>query len=400
MKNIAMMKWLFVGLLFISLTSCMKDEFLESRSDMYMVIDHSKIQGEFSLSNVNIQLQEVNTQVTTATTLVTGADTAKANVTYGTYTATLEGDIKLTIDGEEKNMKVKARQSNIVVNSESTTITLEMFLSDPAANFVIKELFFTGTVNGTTQNNGDKYILLYNNSNDTLYADGLFVAQSTFLTITKRAYTPDVMNEAFTTDQILMVPGTGKQHPVAPGGNYVIATNAIDHTKDWPNSLDLSTADLEIEMSNTANIDNPAVPNAINIAGSLFMHNQGYTSYVMGRFPEGMTTEKYLEENKYSYTYIAANGAVMTQHKFKIPNNYVIDAVNLSVKTGFEWIVTAPELDMGWTYAGLMKVDKDRYGKAVRRKEFGSLENGKPLLKDTNNSTVDFDPAVKPSLMK
>lgn len=55
---------------------------------------------------------------------------------------------------------------------------------------------------------------------------------------------------------------------------------------------------------------------------------------------------------------------------------------------------------MGWTYAGLVKADKERYGKSVTRKTLGALDNGKPFLKDSNNSTEDFEPATKASLLK
>ncbi len=399
MKNQSLLNWLYFGLMLFSLSSCMKDEFLESRSNVLIKVDNSKLVGEYTIENVTVQMQEINTQVITSSSLGTGKDTVKANLTYGTYTASLEGDITLKVNGNDKKMKIKARKSNLVVNSETTNITLETFLSDPSANFVFKEIFFTGTVTPEgKQYNGDKYFLIHNNSSDTLYADGLFIAQSDFLTITKRDYSPDVMKDAVTSDGIFMLPGTGKQYPIAPGGDFVIANNAINHKEVNPNSIDLSNANFEIELIGTINIDNPQVPNAINISGNMLMHNQGYTAYVMGRLPEGMTPEKFKSDNAYTYSYVAESGRTMNFDSYKVPNNYIIDAVNLSVKTGFEWLVTAPTLDMGWSYAGLVKSDKERYGKAVTRKPLGTLVDGKQFLQDTNNSTVDFNPATTPSI--
>jgi len=401
MKKSSLIQWFFFGLMVFSLSSCMKDEFLESRSNVTIEVDKSSIQGEYKITNATISLQEINSQVTTAATLVDGADTAKTSLSYGTYTATLEGDISMKIDGTDKKMKVKARKSGIVVNAENTTFTLQTFLSDPTANFVFKEIFFTGT--STPEGklyNGDKYFLIHNNSSDTLYADGLFFAHSDFLTITKRDYTPDIMNEAFSSGDIFMIPGTGKQYPVNPGEDFVIANNAINHKESNANSFDLSKADFENELIGTINIDNPNVPNTINVVGNLLMHNQGYRSFVMGRLPEGTDAAKFKQDNAYTYSYIAANGATMKSDSFKIPNNYIIDAVNVSVKSGFEWLVTANTLDMGWTYAGLVKVDKERFNKSITRKTIGALDNGKPFLKDTNNSTEDFTPATSPSLNK
>lgn len=397
MKNTSFFKWLCFGLMLFSLSSCMKDEFLESRSNVFIELDNSKLVGEYSISNVNIQLQEINSEVVTSSTLGTGADTAKANLTYGTYTATLNGEITIKVNGADKKMELKARKSNIVVNSETTNITLQTFLSDPTANFVFKEIFFTGnlTPEGKVYN-GDKYFIVHNNSNDTLYADGLFLAQSQFLTTTKRVYTPDVMKDAFTSSEIILLPGTGKQYPVAPGEDIIIANNAINHTEANPNSFDLSKANFEIELIKNINIDNPQVPNATNVAGNLLMTVQGNKSYVMGRFPEGMDAEKFKTENAYNFSYVAVNGAVIKNDSYKIPNSYILDAVNVSQKTGFEWLVTSEILDMGWTYAG-DKTD-ERYGKAVIRKPLGVLDNGKPFLQDSNNSTVDFNHATPYSL--
>ncbi|VTP87055.1 DUF4876 domain-containing protein [Sphingobacterium daejeonense] len=397
MKNTSLFKWLCFGLMLFSLSSCMKDEFLESRSNVFIELDNSKLVGEYSISNVNIQLQEINSEVITSSTLGTGADTAKANLTYGTYTATLNGEITIKVNGADKKMELKARKSNIVVNSETTNITLQTFLSDPTANFVFKEIFFTGnlTPEGKVYN-GDKYFIVHNNSNDTLYADGMFLAQSQFLTTTKRVYTPDVMKDAFTSSEIILLPGTGKQYPVAPGEDIIIANNAINHTEANPNSFDLSKANFEIELIKNINIDNPQVPNATNVAGNLLMTVQGNKSYVMGRFPERMDAEKFKTENAYNFSYVAVNGAVIKNDSYKIPNSYILDAVNVSQKTGFEWLVTSETLDMGWTYAG-DKTD-ERYGKAVIRKPLGVLDNGKPFLQDTNNSTVDFNHATPYSL--
>jgi hypothetical protein len=76
-----------------------------------------------------------------------------------------------------------------------------------------------------------------------------------------------------------------------------------------------------------------------------------------------------------------------------------MDAVNLSVESVFEWILVAPSLDMGWSYCGKVDSDASRYSKAVRRKVLSTNPDGRVILKDNNNSTVDFEPEVRPSLM-
>ena len=84
---------------------------------------------------------------------------------------------------------------------------------------------------------------------------------------------------------------------------------------------------------------------------------------------------------------------------YKIPNTWIIDAVNLSGKGIFKWLVTSPSLDSGWTYCSEGMHDKNRYGKSVRRKVL-SQNNGKTVFKDTNNSTDDFEILTTPTLKK
>jgi len=401
MKNLKVLKWFLLSVVFISLSGCMKDEFLDSKSDLLVVIDKSNLAGEYTLSNVKIVLQESNSNETSELSVSAPFESVSSTIAYGTYTATLEGDITMAAAAGDKTIKVKAVKQGIVVDGPEVNFTLELFASDPSANFVFEEIFFTGTLTPEGEKyNGDKYFILHNNSMDTLYADGLFIAQSDFLTITKREYTPNVMAEAVTSDQIFMVPGEGQDHPVLPGESFIIANNAINHKEYNTSSLDLSAADLEIELIGSINVDNPAVPNAINVSGNLLMHNQGYTAYVMGRFAPGEDAEAFKNENAYTYSYETQLGTTKSFDTYKIPNSYIIDAVNISVQTGYAWNVTAATLDSGWSFVGKQKSDAERFGKSIIRKKAGNLENGKPLLQDTDNSTDDFTPGAAASLIK
>lgn len=83
----------------------------------------------------------------------------------------------------------------------------------------------------------------------------------------------------------------------------------------------------------------------------------------------------------------------------KIPNEWIVDAVNLCSKDDFKRIVTDPSLDSGWSYSGLNRNDKNRYGKSVRRKVL-SENGGKPIFQDTNNSTDDFVITAPPTMFK
>lgn len=89
----------------------------------------------------------------------------------------------------------------------------------------------------------------------------------------------------------------------------------------------------------------------------------------------------------------------MTGKGYEVPNTWILDAVNLSVSAGYVWNVTSATLDSGWTHCGTTTNDATRYGKSVRRKVI-EVKNGRNVLKDTNNSTDDFDAETTPSLMQ
>ena len=280
----------------------------------------------------------------------------------------------------------------------ATTYTLPLslkFASSEDGDFIIEEIYFTGSLTPQgKQYEGDQYIKLYNPTNKVLYADGLLIADSKFLTTSKQKVEPNIIDEAFSVEGIVQIPGNGTQYPVAPGRWIVIADQAINHKENNANSLDLSKADFEIYYEQIKDEDNPKVTNVLNTHSYVAFHNRGYKSYVIARLPQGTTIDSYLANYKYTYKTIFQEGET-----YKIPNSWILDAVNVSVKGKFQWLLTAPSLDSGWTYCGKKDNDPARYGKSVRRKVL-SENNGKPIFKDTNNSTDDFEILTTPTLKK
>ena len=351
----------------------------------------------FALKSGQVTFKEANSgRVSTSTAIANGAVTVA--LPAGSYNIVFEGEIEST--GADKTVsQVRAVEDGVIVNGESVNTELTMFLFKTQEGLVIKEVFFTGTVTpqGKTYN-GDKYFIIYNNTDKVLYADSLMIAESHFLTTTKRAYTPDVMATDFTTSSIVMIPGTGKTYPVQPGASITIANNAIDHLVYNSLSVDLRNADFELTLLSSINVDNPQVQDLENISGYMTMHNRGFKSYVIAKM-QG-TKAEFLSKQTYNFDYIDAGGNVKTTTAFKIPNTWVLDAVNLSVEKEFNWIVTSPVLDMGWTYCGKVDSDATRYGKSVVRKVAKTEANGRVVLQDTNNSTDDFIAESKATLFK
>ena len=313
----------------------------------------------------------------------------------GSYEVHIAATVTYTINGETVAGEMSAFVNKVdLLNNSSFPISLS--IKAKGNDFIIEEIFFAGTATPEgKQSFGDQYIKLYNPTDRVLYADGLVLADSEFLTVTKRDYTPNIMAEAFTAGSMVQIPGTGTQYPVQPGKSIVIAEQGINHKENNPNSIDLSKADFEnFYPPRVKDVDGVGVTNNINLHGIFIFNNRGNRSYVIARFPEGTTTTTL----QYDYEYKVGT-RLMQRQALKIPNNWIVDAVNLSTKTGFEWIVTSSSLDSGWAYVANDEKDTSRYGKSVRRKVL-SEKNGKPIFKDTNDSTEDFEILTTPTLKK
>ena len=101
----------------------------------------------------------------------------------------------------------------------------------------------------------------------TVFLDGKLIGRAFDLV---HDATPCSLSEAFRADpagiwalEIQQFPGSGWEHPVAPGETVVIATDAIDHSAFLDEILDLSGADFE--MSGPQAPDNPAVPSLLDV---------------------------------------------------------------------------------------------------------------------------------------
>ncbi len=327
------------------------------------------------------------------------------DVEEGNYNVKVKGNISFQKDGIAGKTDFEAATDGVAVSEKSSSVKMAVNSFQAEGGFVISEIFFTGTTTpeGQQYSGGDAYIIIANNSDVTLYADSIAVVESEFMTTDKQDYTPDLMSEAFTTDAVYMIPGNGATVPVAPGKSLVLAINAINHKEANPNSFDLSRADFEFyDESSNPNYTDPDGA-AVNLdkwfcyTMTVFgFHNRGFHSYAIARMHG--TKEDWLNDHKYTAKWVFTFQEWSFDQEdeyYKVPNSWILDAVNLSVESEFQWIVTSAALDAGWTYCGKVDKDQTRYNKAVIRKQGA---DGKYI--DTNNSTNDFIPEATPSMLK
>lgn len=322
-------------------------------------------------------------------------------INEGHYDVRIEGVVTYTSEGNTIEAKIAGFKEGVEFTGANYMTTIDLFLSGLTnGNFIIEEIYAAGTLKEDGKGYiGDSYFKITNNSSETLYADGLCITETRFVTTTKYDYTPDIMATDISVWAVYMVPGNGTNYPVAPGESIIIADQAQNHLTVTANSIDLSNADFEWYDDTAADTDNPNVTNLDKIYSSsktLWLPTQqGNRAYALVRL--GKTKEAFLTENYYEYAYIN-NGKDMTGNAYRIPNEWVIDAVNVGIKDKFEWLVTAPSLDMGWTYWQETSSDKTGKGTSCHRKVLTTNAQGLNIYKDTNNSTEDFDVRVTPSL--
>ncbi|MGE8529032.1 DUF4876 domain-containing protein [Chryseobacterium rhizosphaerae] len=350
--------------------------------------------------HLTVSFKELNTGFTTTQELK-NTNTLQIVLPSGTYHIIAEGSIVYSNNAELTEAKVGGVQTSLVINGSQQSKTLDIALKSGSSDLILEEVFFTGTK--TPQGAmyfGDQYFKITNNTDQVLYADGMLLIQSAFMTNEKQDYSPNIMGSAMSAGAIIRIPGAGTDYPVQPGAS-IIAEDAINHKEFNPLSVNLSHANFQIFKEDSDDIDNPAVPKMVNVFEKMVIHTQGYYGYALARMPKEMSDNTLVSQNSYTYQYnLTFGGDVypMDGTAVKIPNEWITDAINLSVQDSFQWLVTSPSLDMGWTSVTTFDGDKNRFGKAVRRKVIGTSAEGKNILKDTNNSTADFEHGVKPSL--
>lgn len=397
-KNQLTMLVLFVTML--GFTACSDDDKVSISTVGITTTVDTTIEG-LQLTGGTYTFENVNTSVKTDITY----PAQSIELADGLYNVTFIGKGTYSQNGTPVEVDVQGVQQNVAVSGGSYKLELKVHVlntGDP--DFVIAEIFISGTYNEAgKQYNGDQYIRIYNNSDKVLYADGLIFMESQFQTTQKyQSVDPDIMDEAIAVGSVVAVPGSGTDYPVQPGESFILCDNAINHKEANPNSIDLSKANFEWYIESKQDVDNPAVPNLdvyYCYSKTIWVLNkQGNRAYAIGRLPKSMTKEKYISDYAYNYTYIMQNGtASKPQSKYKFPNEWVIDAVNVGASNEWQWNVTSTGLDMGHTYIGMNNTVAENIGKCVMRKA-AYKDGDREVLQDTNNSTVDFTPAATPSL--
>jgi hypothetical protein len=285
----------------------------------------------------------------------------------------LPDEMKIITGISTDNIKLTNTNKRIIRLSPNTGTEVIIPLKMAVGNspIVISEIYACGPP-GSGLYYHDKYVEVYNQSDSVRYLDGLLVAVvyvNSYLGIQYR----DDTNYVHSTS-IWKFPGSGKEFPIQPGQFVVCAEDAIDHRVNAPNSVDLSHADFEFYKDDAPDVDNPNVPNMLKIyqaSGNDWLIGGESGSIIISNCPSDLIEpwgDQYL-----------------------IPMISILDGVEyMKDPTRLDKKICSPLLDAGAT--GSIQFYT---GKSMERKT--SSTSPRRILKDDNNSSVDFDIIEKPT---
>ncbi|MDG5767566.1 DUF4876 domain-containing protein [Balneolales bacterium ANBcel1] len=245
----------------------------------------------------------------------------------------------------------------------SVTIPLELVFG--GAPIVFSEIYVSGPP-GAGLYFFDRYIEFYNQTDSTLYLDGLVVA---------RVYASSWLGLNFIDDpefihstNVWKFPGSGTDYPIGPGQFVICAVDAIDHRINAPESHDMSGADFEFYKPDAPDIDNPNVPNMVMI-----YQDSGVDWLVGGQADAIVLARTDTQDLKWR------DGRILIPYVDVIDGvEYLHNPANLSLKK------LNPAIDAG--AAGGISFYT---GRSMERRP-AENDGGTPQLQNTNNSSVDF----------
>jgi hypothetical protein len=445
-----MMKKLFLlGLLVTAVFfSCRKSDIEAVKTvSLTVQVGYNAEDSALGLSKENIPVKITNlvsgqdyTAITNANGVAIFANIAPSNYTI-VATSNLTAEQYQTTTGvvTGSNVAFNATETQAINLNSNVRLQLQ---SGRVGDLVFKQIYYAGSNTSTGAVFRDQFVEIYNNSNQTIYLDSLYFGKTfcngsalstgaTSYDWTKSIGIPTNINankDYLYWHYLFMIPGTGKQHPLAPGKSIVIAQTAQNHTQPYnlnPDdkgvvviqgitnpalTVDLSNADFETyaveykraEYTPPTNnptqtftaykwdVENPLVPNVnviyISSGSDWAMDATGREDFVM--FKANTSASTWIKYPDPTAAVINSN----TNYGLQVPFTGVIDAVEII--TPLETNRRPKRLPVSLDAAGTFVTGGQYSSQSLIRKTAKTVE-GRRILQDTNNSANDFETKTK-----
>lgn len=396
----------------ITISGCMKEiklsEFTDDATSSTINITLAMPAGySFPVEGMEIKLADPATGLLFKG-VANAAGKAEIRVAPGSYIATSEakhavpGGLIYIFNGTSERIRVTPADAKIVSAALSLNVS-------KTGQIVIKELYYGGAINSLTGKNyaNDKYIILYNNSDQVAYLDSLCVGMADPFnapsngknSVWVKTGTTELRDSVPNSSIGWMFPGTGTDNPLAPGEQAVVCTNGIDHTLTSPEAVDLSKtgywAIYDPILTRGQSTPQPGVKLMqgfwkVGTATqySLSMSSPAIFIYSLG----GKSLAKFILD---TYTWNPSKATNRNFDCLMVDKNAVLDGVEC-----FREVTDSkrlrPEIDNGF-----IRTEGSGTGQSVHRKidvAATAAAGGRIVYMDTNNSSNDFEVKSKPSL--
>ena len=435
-------------ILFISaialLQACKKDDNIVQAIDVtyQLEVDPDIIQFDVPFENAEVSIINRSSNEKYTAKADQSGKVSFLKITPGSYilnaSLTLSAEEVSALSGQAVTEDLHLNFSEDNLNyQQSVSQNIQLITSKPLGNFVFKQIYYAGSNAKDGAGTRDVFVEIYNNSNQTLYADSLCFAvvygkinnnPGDFLlpnlqydwskSLNMTVPSGDANTDYIYTKAIFMIPsdGTGKKYPVEAGKSFVIAGSALDHTKpytlnsdkvqeinDATLTVDLSKAEFEVYLypyeqqvqpgrtKFASDVDNPQIKDVETIFADgmrdLILNPQGKDAYALFKptdininnlphFP--IPTERTISDATTLYP--------------QIPVRLLLDAVEIS--TVIDKDKTPRKLPLTQD-AGYASVPGGPFSSQSIIRKTKQKVNGRRILMDTNNSSNDFDVLLK-----
>ena len=379
-------------LFFLSCENFSDDDFESHNINLHIVLPQEIIDTTNIAGQISVSLTNTRKGYTIAAKTDSTGHVRLNEVESGIYLINISEHFEF-----EKYSLILNGSSELLINgSTNDSITLShSVVQKDGGNFIIREYYYSACLTpNKKQYINDQYVEIYNNSPDTLYADSLLLVEHESYATSPNFFAP-IQADSIVTKAMWALP-QGKRHPIAPGKGFIIAQDAMNHKSD-PNGNRLSPVDMgdaEFEfwsdkVASTGDVDFPA-ENMVNklwvYKGTEYVfHTRGGSAIAIVKIPGDV--DEYVKNN------LAPKGTASGDTKYycKIPNKWVIDAVeatwNSGMQQGYKRFDNSIDAGITFVKAGA------RSGLCVRRKIDYKIDykiGSRTVYQDTNNSSVDF----------
>lgn len=396
--------------------------------------DASKYPSVADKGAANVTVTLVNAATNDKITGKTDAngDLKLTAVLPGTYSVQAELQLKKNeyeqLLGEDTSYEIVhfgGFQEKVTVNANISS-TLIRISNGNLGDLVIKQYYYAGSDTKVGANFRDQFIEIHNNSDQTIYADGLYLVflegntsnNVTNFTLPNGQYDwsqtaggGTAANTDYVYSNILIkVPGNGSQYPILPGKSIIVAQTALNHKvpftdingtgvgiQDPSKTVDLSQADFETYMGdyNLSNGKKPFMWDIQNIMVPDMLVN--YWSIASNDLILNVTSMlgvgilRASDAEIAGWKKVAAPKAPTGTLFLQIPKRFIIDGVDITDKEQKVPKDFPSDIDASRTFIatdnglGLNTFT----GFSVIRKTKQTV-NGRVVLQDTNNSANDF----------